>query len=74
METVKKCFNPKVLAFLAVIILVIAVFAPHMLAASSPLLLLAICPLSMIGMMFLMKKSQQSTKYSATPKRKKEAI
>lgn len=47
----KMCFNRKVLAALAVAGLGVVVFAPDVLAAALPLLLLAACPLSMVLMM-----------------------
>lgn len=73
MDALRKCLNPKVLISLAVIALGIAIFAPKMLAAALPLLILAACPLSMIGMMLMMKKSSQPPKDSVTTDGENEA-
>lgn len=74
MEALKKCFNPKVLFGLALAAGGIAVFAPKLLAAALPLLLLAACPLSMVLMMLMMNKSSRSTQSSDTPERGKETV
>lgn len=50
------CFNKKVIAGLAVVGLGIYVFAPNLFAAALPVLLLAVCPLSML-LMGMMGKS-----------------
>ena len=47
----KMCFNWKVIAALAVAGLGVVVFAPDVLGAALPLLLLVACPLSMVVMM-----------------------
>ena len=49
------CFNWKVLACLGAVATGVLVFAPNAALAVLPLLLLAACPLSMVGMMFAMK-------------------
>ena len=49
------CFNWKVLAGLGAVAAGVLVFAPNAALAVLPLLLLAACPLSMVGMMFAMK-------------------
>lgn len=49
------CFNWKVLAGLGAVAAGVLVFAPNAALAVLPLLLLAVCPLSMVGMMFAMK-------------------
>lgn len=46
----KMCFNWKVAAGLGAIAVGILLFDPHLLAAALPVLLIAICPLSMLGM------------------------
>ena len=71
METLKKCFNPKVLIGLAVIAAGIAVLAPNMFVAALPLLLLAACPGSMV-LMVMMNKSPQGSANGATPHKGKE--
>lgn len=45
------CFDKRVLAGLAVLGVGVLVFAPHLVGAALPLLLIAICPLSMLLMM-----------------------
>lgn len=45
------CFNKKVIAGLVVVGLGILAFAPHLIGAALPLLLVAACPLSMLFMM-----------------------
>ena len=49
------CLNWKVLAGLGAVAVALFVVAPGYALAAAPLLILAICPLSMIGMMFAMK-------------------
>lgn len=49
------CFNWKVLAGLAAVGVGVLAFAPDAALAALPLLLLAACPLSMLGMMFAMR-------------------
>ena len=51
MKHLKMCLNPKVLAGLAVVGVGIYVYAPGLFAAALPLLVLAVCPLSMVLMM-----------------------
>lgn len=65
MQHLKYCINPKVIAGLAVVAAGVWVFAPGAFAAALPLLILAICPLSMIGMVFLMRGSGQGAGSSA---------
>ena len=71
MEALKKCFNPKVLAGLALMAAAIAIFAPKLLVSALPLLLLAACPLSMVIMMLMMNKSSRSSQSGDTPERRK---
>lgn len=59
MQHLKHCINPKVIAGLAAVAVGVWVFAPGAFAAALPLLILAICPLSMIGMMYMMRGSGQ---------------
>lgn len=49
------CFNWKVLAGLGIIAVGVLLFAPGAALAVLPLLLLAVCPLSMVMMMFAMR-------------------
>ena len=55
----KMRFNWKVIAALAVAGLGVAAFAPNLLRAALPLLLLAACPLSMVVMMRAMSGGNQ---------------
>lgn len=71
MEALKKCLNPKVLIGLTVIALGIAVFAPKMLVAALPLLIIAACPLSMVLMMSMMHKSGKGQDGHNPPKGEK---
>lgn len=59
MQYLKHCINPKVIAGLAAVAVGVWMFAPEAFAAALPLLILAICPLSMIGMMYMMRGSGQ---------------
>ncbi len=52
----RMCLNWKVIAGLAAVGAGIFVFAPSLLAASLPLLLVAACPLSMLAMMWGMSR------------------
>lgn len=61
MQHLKHCLNPKVIAGLAVAAVGVWVFAPGAFAAALPLLVLAICPLSMVGMMYMMRGGQEAT-------------
>lgn len=72
METIKKCLNPKVLIGLAIVASSVALFAPNLLVAALPLLLLAACPLSMVLMMSMMNKSSHNNEKSVTPKKEGE--
>jgi hypothetical protein len=58
MKMLKMCLNPKVLAGLAATGVAIYLFAPNLIAAALPILLLAACPLSMLLMMWAMQQSQ----------------
>ncbi len=51
MQMLKHCLNWKVIAALAVLGVGIYAVAPNLVAAALPILLLAICPLSMLFMM-----------------------
>lgn len=59
------CFNPKVLAGLALVALAVWVYAPGAFLAVLPFLVLALCPISMIFMGRMMTKSD-STSANAT--------
>jgi hypothetical protein len=56
MHHLKHCLSPKVIAGLAVVAVGIWVLAPGGFAAALPVLILAVCPLSMVGMMLLMSR------------------
>jgi hypothetical protein len=58
MQMLKMCLNPKVLAGLVVAGVAIYSFAPNLIAAALPILLLAACPLSMLLMMWGMQHTQ----------------
>jgi hypothetical protein len=58
MKMLKMCLNPKVLAGLAATGVAIYLFAPDLIAATLPILLLAACPLSMLLMVWAMQQSQ----------------
>lgn len=60
MRHLKHCLNPKVIAALAVVALGVWVFAPGVFAAALPLLVFAICPLSMAAMMHMMRRPAQA--------------
>jgi hypothetical protein len=54
----KMCLNWKVLASLAAVGVGVYLLAPGLLAEVVPILLLAVCPLSMVLMMWAMQQSQ----------------
>jgi hypothetical protein len=58
MKMLKMCLNWKVLASLAAVGVGIYLFAPGLLAEAVPILLLAVCPLSMLLMMWGMQHTQ----------------
>lgn len=58
MKMLKICLNPKVLAGLVVAGVGIYLIAPNLIAAALPILLLAVCPLSMLLMMWGMQHTQ----------------
>ena len=58
MKMLKMCLNWKVLASLAAVGAGVYLFAPGLLAEAVPILLLAVCPLSMLLMMWAMQQSQ----------------
>jgi UPF0716 family protein affecting phage T7 exclusion len=55
MKMLKMCLNWKVLASLAAVGAGVYLFAPGLLAEAVPILLLAVCPLSMLLMMWAMR-------------------
>ena len=65
MNALKMCLNWKVLAGVAAIGAGLLVFAPGLAAAALPLLVLAICPLSMVFMMGAMNRTGQTSSPSA---------
>lgn len=66
---VQMCFNWKVLLGLAVVGLGIWVVAPNMVLTALPLLLLAACPLSMLGMMWGMRDMHREQAGTASASR-----
>jgi len=66
MEMIKKCFNPKVLIGLGVVAVVILLISPKTFFAALPLLILAICPISMVVMMLMMNKSHGQQRHVST--------
>jgi hypothetical protein len=58
MKMLKMCLNWKVLASLTAVGVGVYLFAPGLLAEAVPILLLAVCPLSMLLMMWAMQQSQ----------------
>jgi hypothetical protein len=64
-QYLKHCLNPKVIAAVLVVAAGIWVFAPGAFAAALPVLVLAICPLSMLAMVLLMRGSEQGANSSA---------
>ncbi len=59
MKMLKMCLNFKVLTALAAVGLGVYVWEPNLLAAALPLLILALCPLSMVLMMGMMGGGKQ---------------
>ena len=55
------CLNKKVIAGLAVLGVGVLLFAPNAIGAALPLLILAVCPLSMIFMMRAMPNAGRSS-------------
>ena len=58
MKMLKMCLNPKVVAGLVVAGVALYLIAPNRIAAVIPSLLLAVCPLSMLLMMWDMQHTQ----------------
>ncbi len=61
MQYLKHCLNPTVIAGLVVVAAAIWVFAPDAFTAALPVLVVAVCPLSMAAMLLLMRDSGQDT-------------
>lgn len=61
MKMLKMCLHPKVIAGLVVVAAGVWILAPQWFAAALPLLILAICPLSMIVMMKMMMPSDSGS-------------
>lgn len=59
--------NPRVLALLAAVGVGVYLFAPNLFAAALPLLVLAICPLSMVLMMAAMGRSRGNPEHKRQP-------
>ena len=60
------CLNKRVVIGLAVIALAIFAFSPRLLGTAAPVLLLAVCPLSMLLMMRGMRRQGGGTSACAT--------
>jgi hypothetical protein len=58
MKMLKMCLNPTVVAGLVAVGVAIYWIAPNLIAAALPILLLAVCPLSMLLMVWGMQQSQ----------------
>lgn len=58
MKMLKMCLNWKVLASLAAVGVGVYLFAPGLLAEAVPILLLVVCPLSMLLMLWAMQHPQ----------------
>lgn len=54
------CFNKRVLVGLGIVALAVFAFSPSLLGAVAPLLILAVCPLSMVFMMRAMNRGGTS--------------
>ncbi len=54
------CFNWKVVTGLAIMALAVGIAAPKLLLVALPLLLVAVCPLSMLFMMRSMNQNQNT--------------
>jgi hypothetical protein len=62
MKMIRMCLNWKVIAGLTAAGLGLWLVAPNLLAAAVPILLLAVCPLSMLLMMRAMGRSSDTTR------------
>ncbi len=67
MNLVRACYDWRVLTALGVLGIGIYVVAPGLIAAAIPLLVLAVCPLSMLLMMKAMSGQQPSSGRAAEP-------
>lgn len=74
MKVLGMCFNPKVLAGLALVGLAVWVYAPGALLAVLPFLVLALCPLSMLFMGRMMMSGSGSQRASQDPAAKLAAL
>lgn len=61
MRYLKHCLQPKVIAALVVIAVGVWVFVPGAFAAALPVLVFAVCPLSMLAMVLLMRDGGPET-------------
>lgn len=64
MDMIKKCLNPKVLLGLGLVAVGFLIFAPELLPGVLLILLIAVCPLSMVLMMGSMGKKEHGHKNS----------
>lgn len=67
MRHLRHCLHPKVIAALVVIVVGVWVFAPGASAAALPVLVLAVCPLSMLALVLLMRDGGPETGPSDLP-------
>ncbi len=67
MRHLKHCLNPKVIAAVVAVAAGVYVFAPGVFAAALPALILAICPLSMVAMVLLMRGRGRGRADEPTP-------
>lgn len=61
------CFNPRVLAGLALVGAAVWAVAPGAILAVLPLLVLALCPLSMLAMVWMMRGTMSSNNAAQDP-------
>ena len=67
------CMNWKVLAGVGLVVVAVLVFKPAAAVAIIPLAVLAVCPLSMILMMFAMKKGMDMRGHPKEPETREAA-
>lgn len=69
-----KCLNRKVLGGLGLTALAVWALAPGVVGAALPLLFLAACPLSMVGMMWAMGRAPRPQSGNATHDCRREGL
>lgn len=65
MRMLRACADWRVVALLAAVGIGVALFAPNLIAAAIPLLIVAVCPLSMVLMMGMMGRQPSSESSAA---------